>query len=228
MILPRRHALLPLLAVPLVLPGLTAPARAAASRARVGEVRSVSGIADAHHPDEAPRVLTAGTEILLADLLVTGADSRLACRLEGGIDLRLGANASLRVDALTLRGPRAGIALRAAGGPLLFERASPPPSAAAGPAVAPPPTTVSLPWARIGVRGTRFFAGPFEDALSVFVAEGRVVVQPTVAGAPRLTLGAGEGIDLPSQPVPGGVPTVPPQVRRWAPARIARALALVQ
>jgi ferric-dicitrate binding protein FerR (iron transport regulator) len=152
--------------------------------------------------------------VLIEDLLTTEPASRLACRLDGGLDLRLGGNARLRVDLALLHGPQAGVVLRdlGAGGPLLLDR---PPSPGA------PPITVLLPWARIGVRGTRVWSGVLDGAGAVFVARGRVEVE---ANATRVTLSAGEGVDIPLRPF--GPPDL--AVRVWGQAKIARALAMVE
>jgi ferric-dicitrate binding protein FerR (iron transport regulator) len=199
-----------LLAAPLL--GLL-PRPAAAARTRVGEVSAVTGAAMAYFSNEPPRPLATEAAVLMEDLLSTGEGARLACRLEGGIELRLGANASLRVDALTLRGARPQTALRGFSGPLLLDR--PPGNGTA-------PITVTMPWARIGVRGTRVFAGEVDGTPAVFVARGRVAVEAQSGG--RVELGEGEGVDLPRP----GAPAAPLEVRRWGAARIARALALVE
>lgn len=203
--LARRH-FLPLL--------LAAPRPARAGRARVGEVLSVVGGAAALFPDEPPRPLSPAAPVLLDDLLATEAAGRLACQLDGGLALRLGGGARLRVDAAVLRGPQAGVVLRdlGVGGPLLIDR-PPAPGAA--------PISVLLPWGRIGVRGTRVFAGVMDGFGAVFVARGSVTVD---GGGARVALAAGDGVDIPLQP--SGPPDLP--VRRWSPARVARALALVE
>ena len=120
----------------------------------------------------------------------------------------------MRVDTVVLRGPRAGTVLRdfGVGGPLLVDRA---------PMPAASPIVLELPWARIGVRGTRVFAGVMDGSGAVFVARGRVMVD---AIGTRVTLAEGEGVDIPLQPF--GPPDIP--VRRWGQPRIARALALVE
>ena len=79
---------------------------------------------------------------------------------------------------------------------------------------------MSLPWARIGVRGTRVFAGMMDGFGAVFVARGRATVD---AIGVRVTLSEGDGVDIPLQPF--GPPNL--AVRRWGQPRIARALALV-
>lgn len=168
----------------------------------------MTGAATALFSGEAPRALAPAAPVLMEDLLTTGPAARLACRLDGGLELRMGENAALRVDALALRGPRVGIALRGFAGPLLLD--IPPGERRA-------PVDVALPWAHIGVRGTRFFAGVLDGAQAVFVARGRVEVR---ARGGTATLGEGEGIDVATDGTPG-------PVRAWGAPRIARALALV-
>lgn len=203
---PRRH-LLPLVA-------LAAARPAQAARARVGEVSSVTGAAAALYAGDPPRPLSPASPVLIEDLLATEDSARLACRLDGGLELRLGGGARLRIDASVLRGPRAGVTLRdlGAGGPFLLDRP---------PAPAAPPISVLLPWARIGVRGTRVWAGVMDGFGAVFVARGRVAVD---AIGVRVVLDEGEGVDIPLRPF--GPPDLP--VRRWGEARVARALALVE
>jgi ferric-dicitrate binding protein FerR (iron transport regulator) len=214
---PSRRHLLPLT---LGAPAVLRLRPAAAARPPVGEVSAVSGAALASHPGEPSRPLRPAAPVLMDDTLSTGAGARLACLLEGGIALRLGENATLRIDALTLHGPGARVELRSFAGALLFERA--PAGAAPVPAsAAPPPTTLHLPWARIGVRGTRFFAGVLDGTGAVFVARGRVTVD---AVGTRVVLADGDGVDIPL--LPRGPPDV--VVRRWGPPRIARAMALVE
>lgn len=195
---------------------LPVPARAGTPRPRVGEVEAVTGRALAHFGPDPPRTLAPAAPVLLQDLLATDADARLSCRLASGIELRLGGNATLRVDRLTMGGPRRGVVLQSLSGPLSFDR---PPPEAGRPL---PPVTLDLPWARIGVRGTRFFAGPIDGVFAVFCARGRVDV--TRAGeAWRVSLGPGDGVDIPAL---DGRVAMPP-VREWGQARIARAFALV-
>jgi hypothetical protein len=198
----------------LTLATLTVPRPAGAARSRVGEVNAVSGAAVALFPNDPPRPLMPASPVLIEDLLSTDAAGRLTARFDSGLDLRLGSNAKLRIDAALLRGPGAGIVLRdlAAGGPLLLDR---PPMPTA------PPILVVLPWARIGVRGTRIFAGILNGVGGVFVARGQATVE---AIGTRVTLAAGEGVDIPLQPF--GPPDLP--VRVWGRAKIAQALSLVE
>jgi hypothetical protein len=187
---------------------------AQAARARVGEVSAVTGAATALFSGDPPRLLSLASPVLMEDVLATEASARLACRLDGGLMLRLGSGARLRIDSAVLRGPQAGIALRdlGVGGPLLIDR-PPEPGAA--------PISVVLPWARIGVRGTRIWGGVMDEVGAVFVARGRATVD---AIGTRVILTEGEGVDIPLRPF--GPPDL--VVRRWGQARIARALALVE
>jgi hypothetical protein len=198
----------------LALTAFTAPRSGQAARTWVGEVRSVTGAATARFSGDPPRPLSPAAPVMLEDLLETEASARLACMLEGKLKLCLGGGAQLRVDTVVLRGSRTGFVLRdfGAGGPLLVDRA---------PTTAPPPIVLELPWARIGLRGTRVFAGIMDGFGAVFVARGRVTVD---AIGTRVTLAQGEGVDIPLRPF--GPPDLP--VRRWGQARIARALALVE
>ena len=149
-------------------------------------------------------------------MLATDPDARLAARLATGIEIRLGGNATLRVDRLALGGPRRGVMLQSLSGPIGFDR--PPPEAGR----APVPVTLDLPWARIGVRGTRFFAGPLDEVFAVFCARG--LVQVTRSGSPwQVRLGPGEGVDLPR--TDGPLPE--PPVRQWGQPRIDRAFTLL-
>ena len=207
--LPRRA----LGALPLLLLARPAPAQA---RPRVGDVEAVTGRAMAHFESTPPRPLAPASAVLLDDMLATDPDARLACRLATGIEIRLGGNATLRVDRLALGGPRRGIALQSLSGPLVFDR---PPAEAGRSAV---PVTLDLPWARIAVRGTRFFAGPLDEVFAVFCARGAIGVERPGAWAVRL--GPGEGVDVPRD---SAAAAAQPPVREWGQARIARAFALV-
>jgi hypothetical protein len=78
--------------------------------------------------------------------------------------------------------------------------------------------TLQSAFAQIGVRGTRFFAGPSNGVQSVFVERGAVRV---TSGGEVRELAAGDGVDLPA---PGAPPSA---VVRWKPKRIAAAFASV-
>jgi ferric-dicitrate binding protein FerR (iron transport regulator) len=190
---------------------LPAPALALSTRTTVGEVTAVTGVATALFSGDPPRALAPAAPVMMEDLLATGPAARLACRLANGLALQLGENAALRVDATTLGRRRSGTAIRSFGGAVLLDV---PPPAAGGRG---DPTSLTLPWAHIGVRGTRFFAGPLDGRNAVFVQQG--VVEVTAAGATAV-LSEGEGVDVLAGDPPG-------PVTRWGEPRIQRALALV-
>ena len=81
--------------------------------------------------------------------------------------------------------------------------------------------TVRSTFARIGVRGTRFFAGPSKGVFAVFVERGSVEVSGSArgAGSTRI-LGPGEGVDITRAGRAG-------PVVRWGQARIDAAFASV-
>lgn len=76
---------------------------------------------------------------------------------------------------------------------------------------------VITPQAIAAVRGTRWAVDVGADRTSVFVVEGRVSVSRQ-AGAPAVSLGAGEGVDV----GPGAEPLT---VKRWGAARAAALMA---
>jgi len=69
------------------------------------------------------------------------------------------------------------------------------------------------------VRGTRFFAGPSQGKLAVFVDRGSVSV---TSGGSTVTLVAGEGTDVTR---PGAPPTEP---KSWGHGRIVEAFSTVR
>src|SRR2546421_677421 len=73
-------------------------------------------------------------------------------------------------------------------------------------------------FARIAVRGTRFFAGDISGTFGVFAAHGSVDV---TAGGKKVRLKAGEGTDI-AHPV-----DAPGPVKTWGAPKIAKAMALV-
>ena len=78
--------------------------------------------------------------------------------------------------------------------------------------------TVRSAFAQIGVRGTRFFAGPSKGVYGIFVARGAIEV---TAGGETRRLGPGDGVDIAT---PGAAPS---PVAQWKAPRIAAAFASV-
>ena len=189
--LPRRV----LLAAPALLLGAAGP--------RIGETVEVAGEARAG-AEGSWRGLAPAAALLQGDTVTTGAASRLRALLAGGVELRLGEAARLRLDQVA----PSGSALRLGAGALFLAREG------GGRA----PITVVSPAALIAVRGTRIWHGPEADGRAgVLLLHGAAEV---FAAGQGVRLAEGEGTDL----APGEPPTAP---RPWAAPRIARALASV-
>jgi hypothetical protein len=169
---------------------------------RVGEAVEVVGQARAGEEGRW-RGLAPAAALLQDDTLATGPASRLRARLAGGMELRLGEAARLRLDQVA----PAGTTLRLGAGALFLDRPGP-----------PAPAAIVSPAALIAVRGTRLWCGPEpEGRFAVFLEHGAAEV---IAAGISVPLSPGEGTDV----VPGAAPTPP---RRWGPPRIARALGMV-
>ncbi|MEQ1956814.1 FecR family protein [Mesorhizobium sp. CN2-181] len=144
--------------------------------------------------------------MFVGDLVGTGTDSRLILRLGAATQIKLGAEARVRIDSFIAN---AGGVLELQSGALLFEG-----DAQDGGSIA-----VRSPFALIAVRGTRFFAGPSAGVFGVFVVRGRVDV--TAAGR-QVEVMEGRGTNIAN---PGAPPTDP---ANWGESRVRQALASVQ
>ncbi|MFD1333790.1 FecR domain-containing protein [Methylopila musalis] len=187
----------------LALAGLAAAGQAMAEASAIGEVAELDGGAFAER--NRVRRLAMRSEVLLGDTVWTEAASRAALALQSGSKVYLGPEARLTIDRFVA----AGGDLRLGAGALVFDRAE-----------GLPKTDIEVrsAFGLIGVRGTRFFAGPSRGVFGVFVARGAVTV--AAAGVTR-RLGAGEGVDIPRR---GAAPS---EVKPWGKARIDEALASV-
>jgi hypothetical protein len=204
----------------------------------LGVVEAVTGEAFAEATP--PRPLLTGAPVHLADVIVTAAAARVSLSFGGGSRIHLGPDARLTIDRFIAE---AGGEFTLGAGAMVFDR----PEDA-------PKTDVSVKsvFGLIGVRGTRFFAGPSGGAFGVFVERGALEFR---SGDAVRRLGPGEGIDiaagrvgefqasrrgLPLAPLPdagtGGVTADPPaaalaqpaleapsEVRRWPEDRVAAA-----
>lgn len=176
----------------------------AGTPARVGDVRSAIGSVFAQVAEARP--LTAGAGVMLGDLVWTNAASRAELAMLGGSNVFLGANARLKVDRFVAE---SGGRLVLGEGALVFDRDD-----------ALPKTDVEVQsvFGLIGVRGTRFFAGPNRGSFAVFCERGEVHVR---AGGERRVLRPGDGIDIAK---PGAAPS---KVKQWGKARIDEAFSSV-
>lgn len=153
----------------------------------------------------ARRVLERDSTVFIADLVGTGAASRLTIHLGQHTRLRLGERVRIIIDHYLVD---AGGEFRLESGAMLFDRPSGQPS----------PIQIRSPFGLIAVRGTRFFAGPSAGVFGVFVERGTVSV--TAAGR-EVVLLMGQGTDI---PLPGDKPKT---ARRWGEPRIRDARASV-
>jgi hypothetical protein len=154
----------------------------------------------------ARRDLTPAAEVFVGDAVGTGTQSALGLRLGAATQVKLGAEARLRIDRFLVNA--GGVLVLDRGGMLYDHNAKDGPS----------DLTVRSPFGLVAVRGTRFFAGPSNGVFGVFVEHGAVSVIG-VRTAVQLVSGLGTNIER-----PGAEPTPPAP---WGAARIASALASV-
>ncbi len=169
--------------------------------------------------------LTVGASLMESDLLATGRESFAKLKLGADTDILLGPETQLLIDRY-LAGQ--GGELQLMSGQMLFDRPEGLPKI---------DLSVKTTFGMIGVRGTKFFAGPLQGIFSVYVEHGRIDVSN--AGVSRRVT-AGEGLDIPTPK--GGyrslgdsakdaaamarmaIPGIP---SRWAQARVKDAYASV-
>lgn len=188
----------------LSLPILTLMPRLARAAGPIGTTRALTGQASlARAGVQSP--LHPGDPLMEGDVIATAAASSAALDLFTATQIQLGAEARFTLDrfAADLGG------VVRLGGAMVFDRPDDLPKL---------DLTVQSAFAQIGVRGTRFFAGPSKGVYGVFVARGAVEVQ---AGGEVRRLGPGEGVDIAS---PGAAPS---PVAQWKAPRIAAAFASV-
>lgn len=186
---------------------LALPAWAAAEP--VGTAVRVSGEARADGVALAP-----GTPFESGAILTTGDGARLEVVFSDGTHLVLGERARLAVERYAYDpAARNGEArLRASDGAFLV-------TSGAVAKLPGRPLSVATPVAIIGVRGTRFWGGPLDNALDVLVLEGAVTVANDT-GHTDLDAGQGTGVTAAGQ-APGAPVT-------WADAKVRRALNSVE
>ena len=177
----------------------------AQSSEQAGQIEDLNGQGFAE-AGLARRALAREAPVFIADRVRTGEASRLTLQLGRRTRVRLGELARLTIDRYLVN---AGGEISLESGPMLFDR--PRPNAKA-------PVQIRSTFGLIAVRGTRFFAGPSNNAFGVFVARGSVAVS---AAGKSVVVRAGEGTDI---AFPGAPPTPP---KRWGEPRIRAALASV-
>ncbi|MTE01092.1 iron dicitrate transport regulator FecR [Paracoccus sp. YIM 132242] len=150
--------------------------------------------------------LRARDAVFEGDTVRTDPRSLAELMLGRATRISLGPNSQLVIDRFTADlGGQVSL-----GGAMVFDR----------PEDLPPiDLTVRSAFARIGVRGTRFFAGPSNGVFAVFVARGSVEVRTNNQVGGFTLLGPGEGVDI------AAGRTGP--VVRWGQARVDAAFASV-
>jgi ferric-dicitrate binding protein FerR (iron transport regulator) len=177
----------------------------AGAQTTAGSVEALTGTSFAQRAAQR-HALQVNSQVLIGDLVETGKESRLGLRLGTATQLKLGAEARVRIDSFIVN---AGGVLQLQGGGMLFDRDEKAPSGQ---------ISVASPFGLIAVRGTRFFAGPSNGVFGVFVARGSV----QVSGAGKIVVVAeGQGTNIAT---PGAAPSDP---AAWGAPRIAAAMASV-
>jgi hypothetical protein len=180
----------------------------AALRAAKAQTREPAGLIEDFKGESfaeartARRALELNSPVFVADLVSTGAASRVTIHLGEQTRLRLGERVRIIIDRYLID---AGGEFTLEAGAVLFDR----------PSGKPAPVQIRSPFGLIAVRGTRFFAGPSAGVFGVFVQHGSVTV--TAAGR-EVVLLMGQGTDISR---PGDKPTT---ARRWRDPRIREAL----
>lgn len=171
----------------------------------VGKAVSIDGPV-AIERDAASRDLLVDDVLMLDDNVTTRENGFAALLLADKTRINLGADSQLIIEQFIVdQGGEMSI-----GGAMLFDRPEDLPKL---------DMTIKTAFGQIGVRGTRFFAGPTRGKFSVFVDRGSVEV--TGAGISR-TLKAGEGVEFAAVGAPPG------EVVTWGQGRIDEAFALVR
>lgn len=150
--------------------------------------------------------LKAGASLMDHDFVTTGKESFAELALGDDTSLLLGSETELLIDTF-IAGQGGTIELGT--GQMVFDRPE---------GLAKIDLTMRTAFGMIGVRGTKFFAGPNRGVFAVFVEHGRVDV--TGAGVTR-SVSKGEGVEIKA---PGQAPGA---VTQWGEARIREAYASV-
>lgn len=180
--------------------------RSAMAAEQAGQVQSARGECYAQTTAER-RPLAPSAAVFVGDAVGTGVQSALGLHLGQATELRLGAEAHLRIDRFLVN---AGGILVLERGALLYDHDTRGGSA---------DLAVRTPFGLLAVRGTRFFAGPSNGVFGVFVERGAVMV---VGASTFVLVTDGQGTDIAR---PGAEPTPP---HAWGAARIAAAMASVR
>ncbi len=156
---------------------LPLPASAALSIGRSVKARGTATLLRA----EAASRLAPGADLFEGDTVKTGAKSFAELVLKTATQINLGPDSEVGIDRFVAN--MGGVIN--VGGAIAFDRPE---------NLSPLDLNVNTAFARIGVRGTRFFAGPSKGVYAVFVDRGSVNVR---SGWSVRRLNAGDGVDIP-------------------------------
>ena len=148
--------------------------------------------------------LKAGASLMDHDFVTTGKESFAELALGDDTSLLLGSETELLID--TFIAGQGGV-IELGTGQMVFDRPE---------GLAKIDLTVRTAFGMIGVRGTKFFAGPNRGVFAVFVEHGRVEV---TGGGVTKAVSRGEGVEIKA---PGEAPG---EVTQWGEARIREAYA---
>lgn len=170
----------------------------------IGTVVEINGPGQVGKPDQLAQML-AGMSLFDGDLAVTGPEGRAHLGLGRSTEIHLGPVSELRIDRF-IADIGGAIYLN---GAIIFDRDD----------TAPPiDLEFQTEFGRIAVRGTRFFAGPSENAFAVFVERGKVTIS---GGGVIKALTSGQGADL------RGNNVAPGPVKNWPQSRVDKAFSWV-
>ena len=150
--------------------------------------------------------LAPDSDIMLDDLILTAKGSFAELLLKTDTTINLSGEAQLLIDQFII--DQGGV-LELGSGAMVFDRPE---------GATPADVTIKTAFAMIGVRGTKFFAGPSNEVFGVFAERGEVSV---LANGVKRVLHAGEGCDVAA---PGAAPS---EVGPWGQKRIDAAYASV-
>ena len=191
---------------------IAGPAAQAAEGDVVGKVLRLKNGATAMQ-NAMPRPLSVGSDVLVSDVISTGAGARLEFSLRDGSVVTLGERATFALSDFEDTPSKESISLRLLSG--AFKAAS-----GAIAARNPDAMTVATNTATIGIRGTTVWGGTLDSAFEVALLEGAAVTVTTRAGTGELNT-IGQGTSIPSENQPPAPPTT------WAQTKVTRALATV-
>jgi hypothetical protein len=171
----------------------------------IGKASEVRGKVDLKRAEK-QEALAKGGQIMDHDFVATGSDGFADLALVGDTRILLGSKTELLLDSFIAgQGGTMELGL----GQMVFDRPEGLPKI---------DLALRTTFGMIGVRGTKFFAGPNRGVFAVFVEHGQVSVD---AGGVQRLVDAGEGIEIAK---PGEAPN---KNVKWKEARIVEAYASV-